>query len=579
MSLKIKITGLLIAISLFVLGINWLGYQQDQQRAQEFERQLQTQYFNQVANASGMYFERFKQSNQALLDTSFFTGQLSEKASQSLVNTLNQFTSAATEFLIYDIDSKQIYLYGEQVSAGEFLGLESVILSQMKSPGNKIQVTKFKNEYAVVFSNTILVEQNPHSVIFNILKLNQQFIDELKNLSGADFQLSLNGVKLQTATNLNMTGSRQIPWPIATKTQADLQVVFPTWLTDASKSSVSMIHLSSIAILLFIGIVLSFLFLNRQQNKLEKFAEVATSHSSPKQLINALSETVPPAELMDLRSSLIELLNQLQSSNKKLQLQMKSSEQQLKEVKQEKVMLQTERDSAVSAPKTKSEFLSRMGDEITTPMKTLTSMLHLLSEYNLSEEPKELLNISRRSANTLINNLNNILDFSKLDANLLKLHKNDFEVRQLVDEVVAEYTPHAKSKSLILTHSISPDVPQTAFNDARRIKQIVKNLLGNAIRFTKDGEVSLYCDVVMESNSEYLRFTIQDSGVGIPEDALRGLFDSLEQKTKLTNSSFAGRLRLIVSKKLSELMGGSIGVSSELQKGSRFWFTVSMHKN
>ena len=162
---------------------------------------------------------------------------------------------------------------------------------------------------------------------------------------------------------------------------------------------------------------------------------------------------------------------------------------------------------------------------------------------------------------------------------MLKLYKNDFDVRQLIEETISEYTPHAKSKSLQLSCNIANEVPEHIYNDSKRVKQILKNLLGNAIRFTKDGEVSVYCDLVMEQSVEYLRLTIQDSGVGIPEEAQRGLFDSLEQRTKLTNSSFAGRLRLIVSKKLSELMGGNIGVNSEPKKGSRFWFTVSLHKD
>jgi signal transduction histidine kinase len=217
-----------------------------------------------------------------------------------------------------------------------------------------------------------------------------------------------------------------------------------------------------------------------------------------------------------------------------------------------------------------------MGDEITTPMKTLSSMLHLLSEYNLPEEPRELLNIARRSANTLINNLNNILDFSKLDANLLKLQKSDFEIRQLFDEVTSEYTPHAESKSLKLSSYVSPEVPDAIFNDSRRVRQIIKNLLGNAIRFTKEGEVKLTCDLVMQNSVQFLRITVSDTGVGIPKEAQKGLFDSLEQKTKLTNSSFAGRLRLIVSKKLAELMGGTIGVESEPQRGSTFWFTIAI---
>ena len=109
-----------------------------------------------------------------------------------------------------------------------------------------------------------------------------------------------------------------------------------------------------------------------------------------------------------------------------------------------------------------------------------------------------------------------------------------------------------------------------------RIRQILRNLLGNAIRFTKNGDISLYADLVKVNGKQQLRFTVKDTGVGIPLEAQKGLFNSLEQSTKLTNASFAGRLRLIVSKDLSKLMGGEIGIISETGKGSQFWFTVNV---
>jgi two-component system, NarL family, sensor histidine kinase BarA len=264
-------------------------------------------------------------------------------------------------------------------------------------------------------------------------------------------------------------------------------------------------------------------------------------------------------------------------SNKSSNLDVRKLKDQLQQLKRAASSLSNERDSAIAAPRLKSEFLSRMGDEITTPMKSVVSMLKLLSEYQLDAEAKQILNIAKRSTRTLVDNLNNILDFSKLDAGMLKLTKSQFSVRELVDDLASELSHYANEKGLSLQASTDPELPSTLSADKARIRQILRNLLGNAVRFTKDGEVKLYADILQKDEQQFLRFTVSDTGVGIPTEAQKGLFDSLEQSTKLNNSSFAGRLRLIVSKNLSELMGGEIGVISESGKGSQFWFTVKLN--
>jgi len=269
-------------------------------------------------------------------------------------------------------------------------------------------------------------------------------------------------------------------------------------------------------------------------------------------------------------------LEQLQQQKKSLGAEIRKLQESEKELVAVRDRLESERDSAVAAPRLKSAFLSRMGDEITTPMKSVVSMLRLLSEYPLEEEPKQLLNIAKRSTRMLVDNLNNILDFSKLDAKMLKLKPKDFSVRELIDELSSELSHHANEKGLSLQASCDPEIPATVFADQARIKQILRNLVSNAIRFTKEGEVSVYADLTEKGGFKLLRFTVTDTGIGIPADAQKGLFDSLEQTTKLASSSFAGRLRLIVAKHLAELMGGEIGVISEVGKGSQFWFTVRL---
>ncbi len=233
-----------------------------------------------------------------------------------------------------------------------------------------------------------------------------------------------------------------------------------------------------------------------------------------------------------------------------------------------------ERGRLQQAPKIKSGFLSRMGDEITSPLKSVASMLKLLSESKLADEPKEVVEIARRSHQLLASNIDNVLDLSKLDANMLKLFPADFDIKVLITELYTDLLPHAESKNLKLEWNINERVPASCHGDRQRIHQVLYNLVGNAIRFTKEGSVGIYVDMLYEKGRQYIRFTVIDTGIGIPKSAQNSVFESFETHSKLTTSSFAGRLRLIVSKKLTQLMGGEIGIVSEVGKGSRFWFTI-----
>ena len=233
----------------------------------------------------------------------------------------------------------------------------------------------------------------------------------------------------------------------------------------------------------------------------------------------------------------------------------------------------------MALPHQRSEFLSLMGDEITSPMQSLNSMLKLLNRTELDHETEHLLKIAIHSAYSLTENITNILEFTKLDAGMLELSSEPFDLYENISQVLETQESIALSKSLLLEKHISGDVPQNINAPRQAIKKVLNNLISNAIRFTDHGSITLRVDRLVEDDQTFIRFKIIDTGVGVPAQALDSLFDSLDRETHLKNSSFTGRLRLIVSKGLCELMGGEIGVESTEGTGSQFWFTIRLENN
>jgi len=388
------------------------------------------------------------------------------------------------------------------------------------------------------------------------------------------------------------SGSEQTDSPFTSRDKQAPELIGSVRLTMSKRTLLSMqneIVQGSIAVGLALSAMLLLLLLSitsRVTNPIRKLSQIMRRAQDGE--TDARASLEGTREIVNMQQAFNTMMEVLRSREEAIAIARDEALEREKDLKiardqaiERGEALKIARDQALESARAKGEFAATVSHELRTPLNGVIGMLDLVVDMELGAKQAEYVHTARNSADMLLNLINDILTFSKIDAGKTTLEVVDFDLREKVEEVLALVAPQAQAKELEVAYVIEENIPPHVVGDVHHLGQVLLNLVGNAVKFTDSGDIGVMVSMVSEDQGHVqLRFEVTDSGVGIPFDVQQNIFEAFSQADSSTTRRYGGTgLGLSISRQLVQLMGGEIAVESQPGIGSRFWFDLPFIKS